>query len=361
MPDRKPDADVGTAAPTPAAPAAKTGIKRFVTVVVGVLILILPGLIAAVMWTPEAASPLILGGIVGASSVLSAGQRLAFLEVFLLLLAAPVAVVAGQVPAAGAALMALLCLGAGMTALWGLHSSFTMIPLVLAYPMIHPPSLGEIAISRDSSAYVVTLSLLMFTGALWMAVIIPVLAKHRTLPELQPASRSDTLAYTVTITVLCGVNTFAVLTVNPSSQGAWLILTLIAVTQFGPLKSVRKTAYRVVGTIVGTAIAAGVAVAVQEPGPQELIALICLICAVYYRSIHYWVYVSFLTPTVVLLSADGNVTATSESRVIYTLIGASQVLLASAIVLVYQHRRSTGRATPRQLKAEPLSEPADVD
>lgn len=345
--------------PTPAVGApepAKSAVSRLITVIVAVVILVLPGIVAAIVWTPEAASPLILGGIVGATSVMSAGQRWALLEVFLLLLAAPVAIVAGQVPTAGAAFMALLCLGAGVTALWGMHGSFTMIPLVLAYPMIHPPALGGLAIDRNASAYVLALSLLMFAGALWMAVIVPILARHRSLPPLQPASRQDTLTYTVIITVLCAVNTFGVLTLNPSSQGAWLILTLIAVTQLGPMKSVRKTVYRVIGTIIGTALAAGVAAAVPGGGLQLVVAMVCLVVAVYFRATYYWVYVTFLTPTVVLLSASGDVTATGESRVMYTVIAASQVLLASAIVLAYQHRRSQGGAPAKPLQAEPIVE-----
>ncbi len=80
--------------------------------------------------------------------------------------------------------------------------------------------------------------------------------------------------------------------------------------------------------------------------------------ALFFRSAHYWVYVTFLTPTVVLLSASGDVNATGESRVIYTVIAASQVLLASAIVLVYQHYRSEGEAKAKPLRAEPIVDPA---
>lgn len=355
QPDPTPAA--ATTVESPAA-ASKGGVARVVMIAIGVGIMVAPGVVIALAWTPEAASPLILGALVGATSAMSAGQRWALLEVFLLLLAAPVAIVAGQVPTAGAAFMALLCLGAGLTAQWGMHGSFTMIPLVLAYPMIHPPALGELAIDRNASVYVLTLSLLMFTGALWMAVVVPLLARHRSLPALQPASRQDTLTYTVIITVLCSVNTFGVLTLNPSSQGAWLILTLIAVTQLGPMKSVRKTVYRVIGTVFGTAIAAGVAAAVPSGGLQLLVAMVCLVVALYFRTAHYWVYVTFLTPTVVLLSASGDVTATGESRVLYTVIAASQVVLASAIVFAYQHRRSQGESSSKPIRQEPIVDPA---
>ncbi len=338
------------------APGSKAVIHRLIQSVVFVLILALPGIIAGVVWSSEAAAPLLLGAIVGAVAAMSAGQKIALFQSFLLLLAAPVAIVAGEVPIAGAAIMALLCLGAGMTALWGMHTSFTMIPLVLAYPLIHPPHLGEIPIDRTSTAYVGVLSLLLFGGALWMALVVPILAKHRRLLALQPASRADALTYTIVITVLCSANTFAVLVVRPSSQGAWLILTLIAVTQLGPLLSLRRSVYRVVGTVLGALIAAGIGAAVPDHGLQILLALLTLTIALFMRSGgNYWIYVTFLTPTVVLLSSTGDVTATSEYRLMYTLIAVSQVLLASAIVFGYQHLRSTGRAQPRPLTPEPLA------
>lgn len=335
--------------------------RRLATIVLVLLIVAAPAALASLVWSTDAASPVILGGIVGLVAAVSAGRRIALIEVFLLLLAAPLAVVSGQVPIAGAALMALLCLGAGLTAMWGLHGSFKMIPLVLAYPMIQPPALGDIAPVRDSTVYLVTLSLLLFGGALWMALIVPVLARRRELPQLQPAARVDTLTYTTIITVLCSVNTFAVLTINPSSEGAWLILTLIAVTQLGPLKSMKRTVLRVIGTVLGAGIAAGIATAAPGSGGQQVLALVCLGLAMYYRTAAYWVYVAFLTPTVVLLSATGNVDATTESRVVYTVIGASQVLLASAIVLVYQHLRSSGRAQATDLQADVMTPAGDAD
>lgn len=350
--------------PTPAKESESTRrspVRHLATILIVLLIVAAPAVIASLVWSSDAASPIILGAIVGLVAAVSAGRRIALIEVFLLLLAAPLAVVSGQVPIAGAALMALLCLGAGLTAMWGLHGSFKMIPLVLAYPMIHPSALGELAPVRDSTEYLVALSLLLFGGALWMALLVPVLARHRPLPELQPAARVDTLTYTAIITILCSVNTFAVLTVNPSSQGAWLILTLIAVTQLGPLRSLKRTVLRVIGTVVGAGIAAGIAAAASQVAIQQILALVCLGLAMYYRTAAYWVYVAFLTPTVVLLSSTGDVDATTESRVLYTVIGASQVLLASGIVLVYQHFRSKGRAQAPDLRAEPLTPVTETD
>jgi hypothetical protein len=86
--------------------------------------------------------------------------------------------------------------------------------------------------------------------------------------------------------------------------------------------------------------------------------MVCLVVALYFRTAHYWAYVTFLTPTVVLLSASGDVSAAGESRVIYTVLAASQVVLASGIVFAYQHRRSQGETSSKPLRQEPIVDSA---
>ena len=156
-------------------------------------------------------------------------------------------------------------------------------------------------------AYLLALTGLMVGGALWMTVIISVFARHRSIPELQPAARTDAIEYTILITVLVTVSTFIVLLLKPSSEGAWLILTLIAVTQLGPMVTVRRTVLRIVGTVIGTGVAAGIGIVVTSPAAQQLIAVVAITAAMYFRSSAYWLYVSFLTPAVVLLSSSGDV------------------------------------------------------
>lgn len=342
------------------APAA--GRRRLLVLVGGALVMLGPGVLASLAWTPDAASPLLLGSLVGAIAAVSLGWRLALIEVFILCMAVPTAVTSGATPLAGAGLMALLCLFTGLSASWGMHTSLRLVPLVLAYPMIHPPALGDLAPIRTDTGYLLTLTVLMTGGALWMVLVVTVFSRRSSPPALAPADRADTIGYTVIITVLVTVNTFAVLAIHPSSQGAWLILTLIAVTQLGPMVTLKRTTYRVVGTIIGTAVAAGIGTVVGNSGVQQLIAMVAVVLAMYFRSSAYWLYVSLLTPAVVLLSSTGtDVAQTGEYRLAYTVIGATQVLLASGIVLAYQHLRTSGRAQPTDLTAEPLAASAPVD
>lgn len=69
----------------------------------GALILIAPGVVVSLAWSAEAASPIILGSLVGAIATVALGWRLALVEVFILGMSIPVAVVAGAEPLAGSA------------------------------------------------------------------------------------------------------------------------------------------------------------------------------------------------------------------------------------------------------------------
>ncbi|MFN8125735.1 MAG: hypothetical protein U0R64_04415 [Candidatus Nanopelagicales bacterium] len=170
-----------TTTPRPATP--KSGPRRVLMLVVGVLIMVAPGVITSTLWTPEATSPLLPGSIVGAVAAAALGWRLGLLTVFIMGLATPAAIVAGGVPLAGAGLMALLCLFTGLTAFRGDAQRVPDGALVLAYPMIQPPSLGTLGADRASEPYVLAMMLLM-TVAAWMVLVLAVVSRHRTLPEL---------------------------------------------------------------------------------------------------------------------------------------------------------------------------------
>lgn len=81
----------------------------------------------------------------------------------------------------------------------------------MAYFVTSPFSLDGGAVDRSSTPYLLAAALLVAGGALWPVLLVPAVAKQREIPPLQPASRVDAVVYTVGITVLCSVSTFAVL------------------------------------------------------------------------------------------------------------------------------------------------------
>lgn len=65
----------------------------------------------------------------------------------------PVAIVSGAVPVAGAGLMAIMCLGVGLSAARGLHRGLLLIPIYMAFMIIAPPPGSGPAVDRTTTSY----------------------------------------------------------------------------------------------------------------------------------------------------------------------------------------------------------------
>lgn len=309
-----------------------------------------PGILISILWYPQAAGLLTLGSIVALGTVPIGGPRLGLAASGLLLLVTPLAVVAGEVPLTGAALIALLCLGAGVSAHWGLHKAMRFFPEIMAYLVINPPSVTGTPPDRTSTSYLVATMALVAGGCLWSTIVLGVLSRGRAMPQLQLAARADTTSYTIVITVLCSVCTFAVMTWGPGTEGAWLILTLLMVADLDPARSMSRSLNRVVGTIIGATLAVGISAVAVTAGAQYLAGLVTLlITMVILGGPRYWLFVMFLTPTVILLSVSSNTVQLGELRIAYTVIGAALVMCAAAAVLAYQHLRPTGHLANDQV------------
>jgi uncharacterized membrane protein YccC len=164
----------------------------------------------------------------------------------------------------------------------------------------------------------------------------------------------DTVVYTITITVLCTASTLGVLIWRPGSNGAWLVLTVLAVTQFGGDATLKRTWHRIAGTVVGAAIAAVVAsVSVSEAmliAAGLILAVILVVIALGPHSYFLWTVV--VTPVVVLFTSTSiaDVKITDAQRLAFTTIGLTLILLASGIALVWAHYQ---QAHPSSAAVEP--------
>ena len=155
----------------------------------------------------------------------------------------------------------------------------------------------------------------------------------------------DVVIYTITITVLCTACTLGVLIWWPGSNGSWLVVTVLAVTQPGGAASLKPTLARIAGTVVGVAIAAIVA---SLSGSETVLLAIGLVLLVITVVImlgphSYFLYTAFITPTVVLFTSTSiaDVTVTDARRLELTLIGCALILLASGLALWWAHHQQT--------------------
>lgn len=317
---------------------------RVLTASGAVLVLVAPAAVAAAFAGTGVVSPIVLGGMVGLLTSLAAGRRGALTAAVLLALLTPVAAAAGLVPVAGAALMALMSLASGITALWGLHTAFTLIPLVLAYWIIEPPALTPGPVDRLDDGYLLAGAALMAGGALWTGLLVPFLHRSRTRPT--PAAAATAFGYTAMITVLTAALTFLALQQQVGARGAWLVSTTIAVAKLGPWDSVQRAGQRVVGTVLG-AVAAGLLAATGVGYPWLVVgAMLCLVVGlVLSTGPRYWLYVAFITPVAVLLT-PGDPQVAEGYRIAYTVIAAGLVALTGLLALLWQ-QLAPGSARPQ--------------
>ena len=283
--------------------------RRTVVAVALVAILCVPWAVLGVISGQRyAASWAMAGGITALVVLLIGGTPIAYLTVGLLTALTPIAIVSGAVPVAGAALMALMCFGVGVSAAQGLNRAMLIIPLYLALMIIAPPLWsGFTAVDRTSTSYLLWNMLFLGGRGLWGALVFPpLLRKWKISPHRpEPWARVDTVVYTIMVTVLCTACTLAALIWWPGSDGAWLVLTVLVVSQFGVATTVKRSLARIAGTIVGVAIAAIVA---SVSGSEAVVIGIALVWTVIFVLIEigphsYFLHTVFITPTVVLTTA----------------------------------------------------------
>ncbi|HAN71464.1 MAG TPA: hypothetical protein DCQ36_07730, partial [Actinobacteria bacterium] len=120
--------------------------RRLVLVLAIVLLTLLPAIVMVVVtWVSTgevqgAATWASMPAIVAIAAAVAAGRRYAVIASIVMAFVAPVAIVAGQSPVSGAALMALLCLAVGRMARIGLQKSALLVPVMLSWALIDPPA-----------------------------------------------------------------------------------------------------------------------------------------------------------------------------------------------------------------------------
>jgi hypothetical protein len=253
---------VTTAAPAPRPSFARLAVRRTAIGVV-LMVLVLAPVIALMAITKQpAASYAAMGALIGAVAVAAGGLRLGVLTAVVVALLAPLSIVAGLTPVTGAALMALMTLFVGRMSRFGLHRAVMLVPIFLAWTIlspipwiprhdldavrdlmhqkgmtltdalarIHPPTGGSGTTSsgllddltikaRLDHTYLVWISVFFFVGAITAVLVLALALRKANLPKPAAHPRSESMPYTVTITVLATVATYWFLD-HPRRSGA---------------------------------------------------------------------------------------------------------------------------------------------
>lgn len=337
----------GSASPTgtsPAHQAQKMPVKRRLILVGAAVVLVLvPAIVMVIVtWigtgTPQgAATWASIPAIVGVFAAMAGGRRYATIVAIVMAFLAPVAIVAGLSPVAGAALMAILCMTVGRLARVGLHRSGLLVPVMLAWALIDPPAWnGAATVDRLDNTYLLWMTAIFLVGGLLPALVVAHVTRKRKAPALVPHSRSEAMTYTVMITALVTVSTFYVLDNPKMIGGAFLIAVVLVMAPIGTAQTLKPTIFRALGTILGSVLVILLVSKVDSLGIVYVFGLVFLVVAVYSRlSGLAWVYYVFMVPATACLNAT-TITQVGElgkQRVVDNVVGGIMVIVAAAIAV----------------------------
>ena len=261
-------------------------------------------------------------------------------------------------PIAGAFFMAAIGAVVGLSSVRGWHGVGAYAGPQTSFALIGAPmvALASGTVAIDSSWTATTMmGGTVAAGGLWIA-FIGWLARHEFPPhEPHPVSNLAAGYFAGALAALVGIGAFIAMQWASSPDAWWLILTLFVVVQPFYAATLRRSAYRVLGTVLGAVIAAVVAELLE--GVPVLVSIATLVVtagAIWAKLTQpYWVYATFLTPAVILptSSQTDTVLFTDVQRVAFT-VGAAVVAVG---VLTLGHRIVTQHRPPSPPRPQPSS------
>jgi len=316
--------------------------------------LLLPGLLIGGFVVKGAEELFLFGAVPVAAAVFGGNRKLALRFTFLTAFIGGLSLVFAPSVALNTALIAIVSGLVGLTARRGTQSPGLLMVVTLGFIVVSPPVINW----RDGGAviespwYAAIGALILLSGGLW-ATAIGYVVRNKIPAGAAPVQRElpVVIPYALALFVSTGLATFIVLEYWTNGLGAWIILTVLVVVQ--PERETMKTkvAYRVGGTLIGGLISILLLFSLEifdlQSGYMQLFfAFICISLAMsYYQSGPYWIFVTFITPGVVLLDSNqaSDQIRVAEIRVLFTLIGAVvAVLIAVSIRELAKRVRYSG-------------------
>lgn len=335
--------------PTPGHEPAKRPVmpmkKRVVIALVVVVITMVPAWImiaATAIGTGEVQSAAFwasLPAVAGLAATASGGRRFGVLSAIVMGLVAPLSIVAGLSPVSGAALMAILALTVGRLSRFGLHKSALLVPVMLAWPLIDPPLwAGQTSVDRTDDTYLLWMAAIFFVGAIFPAIVLPLLMRKRPPSPLVQHTRQDAVPYTVIITVLVTVSTYYVLATPSMYGGAFLIAAILVLAPIGTAQTLKPTLLRILGTLIGSVIVLALVSQINSLAVIYLCGLVFIVIALIARfGVHGWLYYVFMMPATASLNATtlAQFGQLGEQRLADNVVGGLLVLIAAAAAIAY--------------------------
>lgn len=251
-------------------------------------------------------------------------------------------------PVVGAGYMLLLGVVTGLSAQRGWHVMLSFAGPLAALGLIGRMSValpsGRVDADSSPEAVLMTMAVLL-AGGLWTAVLGPFVIAKVKVPPPKSVSKRTSWYFAASMGGLVALTSFVALTWLPPNSW-WIVLTMYVVVQPYYRDAVTRVTQRVVGTLAGATAAAVVVAAFHHlPGLIAALAAVLTILAAWANlRLPYWVFVTFLTPAVVL-QTSGTTRDLAQAiidRAGYTLIGSALAIavLAGGHLYLVRHPRS---------------------
>lgn len=265
--------------------------------------------------------------------------RMAASSTLVALLAGLATLTGDAMPIVGTALVVMASLATSALPRYGLTASGGMVVTLAALLLITPVSTPVDVVGAWAGP--VFVALVVGATTAWIAAVLSVALRGQTLPR--PELPTPTVPYSVLLAVLAGGFTLVSLWVFPDSNAWWTVLTVAIILQPTRDRLWSKLGARVLGTLIGGAVAAGLAVILPTTIAPVALGLVALAANVVLtvRGAAYWTSATAVTVTVVMLTFDRDDLLQGDlERVLFTLLAAA--VTAAAVVLL-PDLPSTGR------------------
>lgn len=332
--------------PAPHIPASHGFRFRLALTVVAVIIPIV-----AARWAlgSSAMTMLLFGALAGYMNTITGGRRVGAAAAVAFVLAAPIALVAGQDPIAGASVMTLACLLVGFAVYFKRYSGFSILLVGILFIVTSPSALAD-KFDGGTVQEEYLLSVLVGTAicAFWPVLIVPALHGAKNVPRSMTNAWMDTTRYAVSLAILVGLTTFYAIEWGADSHGVWLPLTLLMVMQVQPGSTPYRSAHRVAGTIAGTIFVSVYVTVFHNPWATGVLLIAATLALIWLVGSHpYWRWVFAMTVLVVGgVSAGEPVLDASAERIVYTLIGSAIALAVYGLKIAVLHPGKSAQPHP---------------
>jgi MFS family permease len=273
--------------------------------------------------------------------------RLAFAIVAAFTLANMVGYSVAEYPLLASIVMAAAVLLYGLTLRIGIATLIVVAPTSVAFTITQPPTV----LPHDSMlTNLLVLAAVCLIAGVWGITAGAVVG--RKVPNMPPTRVSwrSTWIFAGMLTAVCGVVMLVVELAHLPQDGAWILLTILIVSQPGMHRTWRKVGDRLLGTFAGFGVALVFAFPLHGHPMALTVAAIFLFGIAAYLMLAkrpYWQFVMFLTPGVVLVvGASTSVLSTDINRVWSTVVGAA---IAVAMLLVLRAIGIRDREDPSQV------------